>query len=602
MRLPEILRSFRTSKVAHGAEMEAMCAALSRMMIFEEVGDAAIREIVSELDWFCLPGGAALSRESENENAMFLVTSGTLGVFVPDGAGKEAMVATVPAGETAGEMAMISGEPHSANLVALRDSELVRVRRAVFDRLTARHPKILINLTRLLVRRLRRTTRKVVTHERPRSYAIVPLHPGIDTRGCAAAITRALNRAGVKVMHFHGQHASSDSGWFHRVEEEHDLVIYEADARDTPWGQMCIRQADKVLALVDTKSDVDGPAAQALRTLLGRRHVADLIMLSEDGALPGALAREWARALGSENHHFIRAGVPADAERCARLLIGRAVSIVFAGGGARGFAHLGIIRALRQAGVPFDMIGGASMGAIIGAAVAQEWDDKALYGRFRDSFVTSNPLSDYTLPLVSLVRGRKVRTLLKHHFGETRIEDSVRPYFCVSSNLTSGGTHVHRDGLMHRALRASIAIPGVLPPVVEGNDLLVDGGVTNNFPADVMSRYARGPIIGIDVGGDHALSAEFDCYDETPLWRLLRSGFRSTPGIVSLLMRAGTIGSESQRQQARGHCDLLFVPPLDDVGLRHWKRFDIAVERGYAHAMDVLERQGLPPALKAVAA
>ncbi len=602
MRLPEVFKNLRGRKSPHGPEIDAMCAVLSRMTIFEDIGEDALRDICGELDWFCLPGGAALSRENDAESAMFLVTSGALGVYVADGAGNETMVATVPAGETAGEMAMISGEPHSAHLVALRDSELVRVRRSVFDRLTASHPKILINLARLLVRRLRRTTRKVVTHDRPRSYAIVPLHPGIDTRACAAGITRALGRMGIKVMHFNAQHASSDSGWFHRVEEEHELVVYEADARDTSWGQLCIRQADKVLALVDTKSDVDGVAAQALRTTLGRRHVADLIMLSDDGTLPGTLAREWARSLGSEHHHFIRTGNPADADRCARLLTGHAVSIVFAGGGARGFAHLGVIRALRQAGIPFDMIGGASMGAIIGAAVAQEWDDKALYGRFRDSFVTSNPLSDYTLPLVSLVRGRKVRTLLKHHFGESRIEDSLRPFFCVSSNLTTGGTHVHREGLMHRALRASISIPGVLPPVVEGKDLLVDGGVTNNFPADIMARYARGPIIGIDVGGDHALSAEFDNYDEPSLWRLFRNGLRGTPGIVSLLMRAGTIGSEGQRQQARGHCDLLFVPPLDEVGLRHWKRFDVAVERGYAHAMDVLERQGLPPALKAVAA
>jgi NTE family protein len=234
------------------------------------------------------------------------------------------------------------------------------------------------------------------------------------------------------------------------------------------------------------------------------------------------------------------------------------------------------------------------MGAIIAAGLALEWDIDELTARMRAAFVDNNPLSDYTLPLIALVRGRKVSNLLRDNFGEGRIEELAKPFFCVSSDLTSGRIHVHRAGPVWRALRASVALPGILPPVTHHGHLLVDGGVMNNLPVDVMAQNAQGPIIASDVTGELDLRVADDQYGERPIWWLLAQRMRGTPSIVSILMRSGTVGSEAQRRVVREQADYLFEPPLKDLGLRDWKAFDRAIAEGYAHATAMIEQHGIP--------
>src|SRR6202035_4079754 len=183
-------------------------------------------------------------------------------------------------------------------------------------------------------------------------------------------------------------------------------------------------------------------------------------------------------------HHHV--GDAADLGRLARLITRRGGRLVLSGGGARGFAHLGIIRALREARVPIDFVGGSSIGSIIAAGVAVGWSDDEMRLRYRRSFVDTNPVNDYTFPFVALTRGRKVSRLLQREYGDILIEDLRRPFFCVSANLSTGRALEHRDGRLADALRASVAIPGVLPPVFHGDDVLVDGATINNLPVDVM--------------------------------------------------------------------------------------------------------------------
>ena len=280
--------------------------------------------------------------------------------------------------------------------------------------------------------------------------------------------------------------------------------------------------------------------------------------------------------------------------RLARFIAGRAVGLVLGGGGARGFAHIGIIKALIEAHVPFDSIGGASMGAIIAAGLAAEWGIEELTERMRAVFVTSNPLSDYTLPLIALVRGKKVSTLLQEHFGDMRIEELPKPYFCVSSDLTTGRIHEHRNGRVWRALRASVALPGILPPVTHHGHLLVDGGVMNNLPVDVMRTRNVGPIIACDITGEVDMTVRDQRYGERPVWSLIWQRMRGTPSIVSILMRSGTVGSEAQRRIVREQADYIYEPPLIDVGLRDWKAFDRAIAEGYAHTRVAIEKNGVP--------
>jgi NTE family protein len=235
------------------------------------------------------------------------------------------------------------------------------------------------------------------------------------------------------------------------------------------------------------------------------------------------------------------------------------------------------------------------MGGIIAAGIAMEWGIDELTARVKDAFVDNKPLSDFTLPLIALFRGANVSRLLQKHFGETRIEDLPRPYFCVSSDLTSGHDYIHRTGLLWRALRASVALPGILPPVTaEGGHLLVDGGVMNNLPVDVMAQEARGPIVAVDVSGEIDLRADDDRYGERTLFSLIAQRMRGSPSIISILMRAGTVGSNLQRRSVRSLADFLYEPPLAGIGMRDWDGFERAIAQGYAHTILEIEKHGVP--------
>src|SRR5258708_8636020 len=180
-----------------------------------------------------------------------------------------------------------------------------------------------------------------------------------------------------------------------------------------------------------------------------------------------------------------------------------------------------------------------------------EWSIEELTERMRGAFVVSKPLSDFPLPLIALFRGARVSALLQNHFGGVRIEDLPKPYFCVSSDLATGRDFVHRTGLLWRALRASVALPGILPPVTENGHLLVDGGVMNNLPVDVMAQEARGPIIAVDVSGEIDLHADDERYGERSILSLIGQRMRGSPSIISILIRAGTVGSNLQRKSVR---------------------------------------------------
>lgn len=284
----------------------------------------------------------------------------------------------------------------------------------------------------------------------------------------------------------------------------------------------------------------------------------------------------------------------SEIDRLARLVAGKANGLVLAGGGARGYSHIGVIKALHEAGMPIDLVGGSSIGSIIAAGLAVGWSVDELYANIKEAFVDSNPVNDYTLPFVALTRGDKVTRRLKRFFGDITFEQTWRPFYCVSSNLTKGDIELHQHGALWRSLRASVSIPGILPPMIENGQVLVDGAVMNNFPTDIMRDFGRGPVVGVDVGQVEALVCNIPDYSLYPRWRaLLRLG-TGAPGIGTLLVRAATVSSEAYARSCREQADLLFTPPVEQIELRAWKTLDYCIECGYRHAMEVLERLEKP--------
>jgi predicted acylesterase/phospholipase RssA len=278
---------------------------------------------------------------------------------------------------------------------------------------------------------------------------------------------------------------------------------------------------------------------------------------------------------------------PGDFERLARCLAGTAIGLVLGGGGARGFAHLGVLRALAESGVPVDWVGGTSIGGIIAALVAQGVQPEEALARCRRHFQS---LRDPTLPLVALLAGRRIRARLEDAFGGIAIEDLPLPYFCVSTNLTRAAQALHERGPLARAIRASISLPGILPPMRLDADLHVDGGLVNNLPIDVMAGKPEiGAVIAVDVGAELEMGAPAGFEPELSGWRVLWERFAPRPGrarpptIMSVLTRSSFVASVywARERHTAEQASLYLRVPVADLRLLAFERIDDIAARGY---------------------
>lgn len=576
-------------------------AVLSGLPLFGGLDGEVLTEIAAAAEWLSLPGGSTLFAAGELSDALYVVLSGCLGAFSPDhGRDRRRFVGRVVAGDTVGEMGLISGRPRSAHVAALRDSELVRISADSFNRIFGRHPQAMMRIARLTVDRLEKSQSSVRgPRHGARTFTLLPQSLEVDVGGFASDFVKALSSFGSTELVWSVRAESHTSHWFHKIESANDFVVYVGDATPGRWSNLCVRQADALLLLARAEGVPGRWAALAnSRDSSMAPQRAELVLLHDRHLVRGAAAR-WLADQSIPHHHIT---APADVARLARMLTGRGVGLVLSGGGARGFAHIGIVKALREAGVPIDLVGGTSMGGILGAGVAQCWSVDELTQRFRRAFVEAKPLRDYTLPFVSLVSGRKVSRLLRNDFGDITIEDLPLTFFCVSSNLTTGHSEVHRRGEVWRWLRASVAIPGVLPPVVHKGEVLVDGGTMNNLPVDAMRELGRGPVIGCDVGADRAFTMDSDEVDVPLPWQLM-SWFRTRrhrPNIFQILWRAGMVNSSAMTAAHREKTDLLLQPPLAQIDMLNWSGFERAIAAGYEYAVRRLEKLPADSPLQAI--
>jgi NTE family protein len=127
--------------------------------------------------------------------------------------------------------------------------------------------------------------------------------------------------------------------------------------------------------------------------------------------------------------------------------------------------------------------------------------------------------------------------------------------------------------------------------VIEGSDILIDGGILNNLPIDIMSEMRRGPIIAVDASRDYGFKSTIDDLDHRSIRQLMSHARHGAPNILRVLMAATTISSLSQLRKLRSHVDLLIEPPLTNVSMLDWKSFNFTVDAGYRHAMEVLEKK-----------
>jgi NTE family protein len=575
--------------------------------------------MLQHLRWVHVKSGEVLFHQGDSRQTVYIVVSGRLRVLREDELGETHVLGDMRRGETVGEMALITGEPRTATIVAVRDSVLVSLSRSGYEQVISSYPLVSMRVAQFIIERIRPTLSKRRSWARPSTVAVIPatagvasaefidrLMPCLKRHGTVLKLdaTGAVQALGAKVLEQPpgDDLASADavSHWIDRMEAEHEMVILVGDEEMTPWSEYCLRHADEVLFLAD--------ATTADRKLLDRaipdhspigsmRHRTLVLVHPAQTDFPRNTAA-WLASFPVDAHIHLRDGSEADLNRLARTLFGTAIGLVLGGGGARGFAHLGVLKALEEAGIPVDFVGGASVGSIMGAYSAFDTSAAKAIEFARKAF-SGNPTGDLNIfPLISLIAGKRARQTVDRGIRDlagfdANLEDSWKPFFCIASNYSRASEVVLRRGSLAKAVRASFAIPAALPPVVMDGDLMIDGGTFNNFPTDVMANQRVGFILGCDLSKGSVRKLEID---EIPSgWELMLDRFRPRqsrryrlPALSSIILNVSIMHSQSRLKAAKATADVCFTPDCGRIGMLNWKAFDHIVELGYKHAREVL--------------
>lgn len=591
-----------------GLRVDAL-AAFKASPLFAQLDRRALRALAEAAQRRDFGGGETLYRPGEAGEALFLVINGRIRLSRRGAHGRPEVVDEVGRGLTVGESALLIGEPHQWEALALRDSGTWVISKATFERLVQRHPAAMLALVRQVVDRQRGVQARQPKDSlaSARCFAVVPLHEGIDVDGFTRALVRqfagmgaALRLDPVRVDQALGpgtaQLALEAAGhprlatWLHHLETAYRYLVYQASRHPDAWTQRCLRQADRVLLLVHgARAPVLGEMLRWSREA-GLQAPVEIVLLHDaERGRRGSDALGWRGVTNAVIHHHVPSHLPPAAmARVARLATGRGLCLALGGGGARGFAHLGLLRALAERGLAVDAVAGNSMGALVGGMVASGMDVDAVLKALRETFVAANYLNDYSFSRVALIGGRKFRARLNEIFGDARIEDLAIPFFCESANLSRGVTMVHDRGRLTDWIATSMAVPGVAPPVVYRGELLVDGGLLRSVPFDTIQSLGRGPVVVSDVSRAAELRIE-GLFGPEPTSLLDVDGAAKQLNLFKILFHTATLTSERESAYLARRADLVLRMPVDGIGMFDWERMDDIVYRAYHYADQALD-------------
>jgi predicted acylesterase/phospholipase RssA len=546
-------------------DIDAAVELLGRTPLFAVLDEGVQRTVAERSGTVRLAAGAWLYRRGDPAEALYVVRSGRLQV-VDEASGR--VTADLGRGDVVGAVALLNGGARAASVRATRTTELLAVPAMTVERLLVGRLEMALVLSRMLAERLSKGGPSNVRPV-PSTIALVPLDPAVPVVAIAHHLTAELRRWGRADMLL----PLNEAGFaplLDRALAGNDQLVMPA-VPGTPWADFSLAHADRILV-------VGSAAAGQVRPHPSELHGCDLVtwdVAPGSGALAG-----WAAELDPVETHALRnASVGPDMARMARRLAGRSLGIVLSGGGARAFAHLGVLEELQAAGVVVDRVGGTSMGAFIGAMYAMGLSPAEIDARCYDEWVRGKPLRDVTVPRHALIRGDRCRAMLRRTFGDVAIEELPRGLYTTATDLRRGELVVTRSGRLADAVGASIALPVLAPALLRSRQILVDGSLTDNLPVAAMAALGEGPIIAVDckasvgrpsAGGPRAL------------------GMGSTLGHVLTLAAANT------SQSARMHADLTVTPHDPGIGLLEFWQIDAAKEAGRAAVRRALDGAAVP--------
>ncbi|XP_068617025.1 patatin-like phospholipase domain-containing protein 7 [Brachionichthys hirsutus] len=627
-----------------------------------------VRQIDFALDWMAVEAGHAVYRQGDKSDSTFIVLSGRLRSVIAKDDGKKALAGEYGRGDLIGVVEALTRMNRATTVHAVRDSELAKLPEGALNSIKRRYPQVVTRLIHLLGQKILGSMQQVHGPLAARSLALHPptskwdsgnpasnlstvtilpasedvpltafaleLHHALSGIGPALLLTSDIIKQRLGSAALDSIHEYRLSSWLGQQEDIHRIILYQSDPRLTPWTQRCIRQADCVIIV--GLGDQEPSVGELERMLEGGavRAQKQLVLLHrEDGPPPGGTA-EWLnmRSWISRHHHlscprrvFSKRSLPklrelyqrvfekcpdrhSDFSRLARVLTGNGIALVLGGGGARGCSQVGILRALNEAGIPVDMVGGTSIGSLMGALYAEEKSSSRTGARAREwaADMTSyfKKLLDLTYPVTSMFSGASFNSSIGSIFKGKQIEDLWLPYFNITTDITASSMRVHTDGSLWRYVRASMSLSGYLPPLCDPKDghLLLDGGYINNLPADVARSMGAKVVIAIDVGSQDETNLT-NYGDSLNGWWLLWKRLNPLAQKIKVLnmaeiqTRLAYVCCTRQLELVKEseYCEYI-RPPIDHYGTLEFSKFDEIAEVGYQHGkmlFSVWQRSGV---------
>uniref|UniRef100_A0A669CBS9 lysophospholipase n=1 Tax=Oreochromis niloticus TaxID=8128 RepID=A0A669CBS9_ORENI len=630
-------------------------AVLKRMSSF-------VRQIDFALDWMAVEAGRAVYRQGEKSDSTFIVLSGRLRSVIMKEDGKKELIGEYGRGDLIGVVEALTRQNRATTVHAVRDSELAKLPEGALRSIKRKFPQVVTRLIHLLGQKILQQVNGPLTGvlalHTPGSkwdagnqasnlstVAVLPVSEEVPLTAFTLELQHALLAIGPTLLLTSGiikqrlgtaaldsVHEYRLSSWLGQQEDIHRIVLYQTDYTLTPWTQRCIRQADCIIIV--GLGEQDPTVGELERMLEGSavRAQKQLVLLHrEDGPAPKGTVdwlnmRSWISRhlhLACPRRVFSRRSQPkllelyqrvfekpadrhSDFSRLARVLTGNAIALVLGGGGARGCSQVGIMRALCEAGIPVDLIGGTSIGSLMGALYAEDRSLSRLRIRAREWEMTSvfRKVLDLTYPITSMFSGASFNSGINNVFKSKQIEDLWIPYFNITTDITASAMRVHTDGSLWRYVRASMSLSGYLPPLCDPKDghLLMDGGYINNLPADVARSMGAKVVIAIDVGSrDETNLTNYG--DSLSGWWLLWKRLNPLAEKVKVLnmaeiqTRLAYVCCVRQLESVKSsdYCEYI-RPPIDRYRTLEFGKFDEIAEVGYQHGktvFDVWRRSGV---------
>ncbi|XP_077162967.1 patatin-like phospholipase domain-containing protein 7 isoform X4 [Paroedura picta] len=613
-----------------------------------------VRQVDFALDWMEVEAGRAVYRQGDNSDCTYIVLNGRLRSVIRMDDGKKHLTGEYGRGDLIGVVEALTHQPRATTVHAVRDSELAKLPEGALTSIKRKFPQVVTRLIHLLGEKILgslqqgghplglHTSGSKWDSGNPASnlstVAIMPVSEDVPLATFTLELKHALSAIGPALLltsdnikqqlgsaALDSIHEYRLSSWLGQQEDMHRIVLYQSDSTLTPWTQRCIRQADCILIVgLGEQEPTVGELERMLENTAVRAQKQLILLHREDGTLPSRTVewlnmRSWCSAhlhLRCPRRVFSRRSLPklkemyervfqkppdrhSDFSRLARVLTGNAVALVLGGGGARGCSQVGVIRALNEAGIPVDMIGGTSIGAFMGALYAEERSYTQMRIKARQWAMTMNSVFktvlDLTYPITSMFSGASFNNGISNIFKDKQIEDLWIPYFTITTDITASAMRVHTDGCLWRYVRASMSLSGYLPPLCDPKDghLLMDGGYINNLPADVARSMGAKVVIAIDVGSrDETNLTNYG--DALSGWWLLWKRWNplvekvKVPNMAEIQTRLAYVCCVRQLEMVKNsdYCEYI-RPPIDRYGTLDFGKFNEICEVGYQHGKTV---------------